>query len=98
LADLTDIQNTVGLWSLSDFRADMSLYLLSKATPQQISSDAQAECLKDEQVRAATATAVVSNGGRTITITIRIVAASGPFIFTLAVTQAATDLISLQAA
>lgn len=127
-----DISQTVGIWSLGDFRPDMSTvsgetalihrlmvrlqtprgrfpwwpnfgtdisqFLLSKATPQQIAAAAQAECIKDEQVRVATATAVISDAGRKITLTIRIVTSSGPFVFTLAITQAATDLIALQAA
>ncbi len=85
-------------WGWPNFGTDMAQYLLSKATPQQIASDAQAECLKDEQVKQANASVVVSEGGRTITLSIRIVTSSGPFVFTLVVTQAATDLISLQAA
>lgn len=132
MADLTDISNTVGIWSLGDFHPDMSTvsgetalihrlivrlqtprgrfkwwpnfgtdiaqFLLSKATPQQIASAAQSECLKDEQARDAKASVIVTDAGRKITLTIQIVATTGPFVFTLAVTQAATDLISLQAA
>lgn len=127
-----DISETVGIWSLGDFRPDMttvsgqtalihrlavrlqtprgrfpwwpnfgtdiSQYLLSKATPQQIASAAQAECLKDEQVRQANVSATVSDAGRKITLAIRIVASDGPFALTLSITQASLDLISLQAA
>ncbi len=128
----TDISETVGFWSLGDFRPEMptvsggtalvhrlivrlqtargrfpwwpnfgtnmAQFLLSKATPKQIASAAEAECRKDEQVKQVTATATVSNGGRAIILEIRVVTSSGPFLFTLSITQAATELLSLQAA
>jgi hypothetical protein len=40
----------------------------------------------------------VSDGGRQIILTITVVTSSGPFVFSLSVTQAKTELLSLQAA
>lgn len=86
------------VWGWPNFGTDMAQFLLSKATPQQIASAAQAECKKDEQVKEAIVSAVVSDGGRAITLSIRIITSTGPFAFTLAVTQARLELLSLQAA
>ncbi len=133
MADLTtDIDETIGIHSLGDFKpdmptvsgrtallhrllvrlqtprgrfpwwpnfgTDMSLYLLSKATPSAIAGAAQLECLKDEQVKEARATAEVQDGGRKIVLRIVLLSNVGPYKFTLAVTQAKLDLIELQAA
>lgn len=81
-----------------DFGTDLAQFLLSKTTPQQIASDAQAECLKDEQVSQANVAVTVSDRGRKINLSIRIVTSTGPWAFTLDVTDARLTLISSQAA
>jgi hypothetical protein len=96
VARLTTRRGQFPFWP--NFGTRLSDYLLSKATPSAIAAAAQAECLKDEQVQSCQASAQVEDAGRRIRIAIRIVASSGPFIFTLAVTQARTDLIDLQQA
>lgn len=81
-----------------NFGTNISQYLLSKATPQSIAAAAQTECLKDEQVRVCSVNATVEDAGRRIRLAIRIVASTGPFVFSLAITQAKLTLIDLQAA
>lgn len=133
MADLTtDIDATVGLYSLGDFKptmptirgtvalvhrlclrlstprgrfkwwpnfgTNMAQYLLSKIPPTQIAAAAIAECKKDEQVKQATCTATLSDGGRRLQLELQIVASSGPFTFSLSITQAKLELISLQQA
>ncbi len=133
MADLTtDIDETVGIYSLGDFRPDMpvvsgrtalihrllvrlqsargrfpwwpsfgtdiSQFLLSKISPRQIAGAAELECLKDEQVEDVKAIAEVTDGGRKITLRLRLVDAQGSFVLTLDITQARLSLIELQAA
>lgn len=86
------------IWGWPNFGTSIADYLLSKATPSSIAAAAQTECSKDEQVLSCQAQAAVEDSGRRIRLTIRVNASSGPFKFTLAVTQARTDLISLESA
>lgn len=81
-----------------NFGTDIAQYLLSKQTPRAIAAAAQSECLKDEQVQQAVVTATVEDNGRRIRLAIVIVDSAGPFSFTLDITQARLDLVSLQGA
>ncbi len=78
------------------FGTDLRQFLLSKSTPTQIASAAEAECLKDEQVDHVVVSAEILNSGRQIHLTIQVTDAAGPFVFTLDITAAAATLIQLQ--
>lgn len=142
MADLTtDINATVGLWSLGDFKpnmptvrgrvalahrlcvrlqtprgrfsfrhpvtgkisgwpnfgTDMAQFLLSKTPPRLIASAAEIECLKDEQVEDAQASAFLEDFGRQLRLPIVITDSNGPFALTMLITQAALTLVELQA-
>lgn len=76
-----------------DFGYDVRTALLSKKSPDQIGSDVEAECLKDEQVEQVTAT--VSIDGTSADIQLAVTDADGEFEFTLTIGQAATTLSDL---
>lgn len=79
-----------------NFGTRVADYLLSKTTPQQIASDVQAECMKDEQVSSCIANAILEDSGRRVRLEIEVIASTGPFRLSLSVTQAKLDLIALQ--
>jgi hypothetical protein len=80
-----------------NFGTDMRRYLLSKAPSSEIAQDAAQECEKDEQVEYVEVTVAKSDDGREMTLTIMVVDAQGPFVFTMTISEAKTTLIGLQA-
>lgn len=76
-----------------DFGYDVRTALLSKKTPDQIGSDVEAECLKDEQVEQVTATVTINGTGASIRLAVA--DADGEFEFTLTIDQARATLSEL---
>lgn len=76
-----------------DFGYDVRTALLSKKSPDQIASDVEAECLKDEQVEHITATVVT--GGASAEIRLAVADADGEFEFTMSIDQARATLSDL---
>lgn len=73
---------------------DVRSLVLAKLGPSDLArakSQIEAECLKDEQVEAATATLSLVNGA--LTISVQIDSSEGPFSFVLTVDEVTTDLI-----
>jgi hypothetical protein len=81
-----------------NFGTDMAQFLNSKATPAQIARAAQLECIKDEQVLDCAVDPEIRDNGNQLLLHITIATTSGPFKFSLLISQARTELISLQAA
>lgn len=79
-----------------NFGTDLRVFLLSKTPPAAIASAADAECRKDEQVINVTTSVEVLDSGRALHLTIQVTDATGPFAFTLTITQAAASLVALQ--
>lgn len=73
---------------------DVRQFLNAKISPTTLAQAQQQivnECLKDEEVQSATCTATMANG--VLTIALNIVAASGPFLLTLNVSQLTVDAV-----
>ncbi len=82
-----------------NYGTDIRKFLLAKVQPERVAQEVEDECIKDEQVESVEVLVVEPDlATRTMTITISVRDAAGPFVFTLTISEAKATLISLQAA
>lgn len=79
-----------------NYGTDLRQFLLSKVGPGAIAQAAHKECMKDEQVENCSVRPDVTDSGRMIVLDIEVEDATGPFSFTLSITEAALNLVRLQ--
>lgn len=85
-----------GLFYDEEYGTDLRAYVNSNAGPLEIARAAELEAMKDERVLAADAT--VNRSGQSITVTMKLTLADGPFDLTLDVSDLTVDLITFNAA
>lgn len=86
-------------WYWPNFGTDLRKYLLTKADPGRIASDAEDECMKDERVESVEVSVTsIDFDTKEMILTIAVVDAAGPFTFTMSITEAKATLVELQEA
>lgn len=87
-----------GLFYDTNYGTDLRLYLnegMTNETQSRIKAAIESECRKDERVSSASAEVTFNFATQTLSVSISLVTASGPFTLTLDVTQLTVSLLTV---
>lgn len=87
-----------GLFYDLDYGTDLRAYVNDGLTPGQVSeirSAIQRECLKDDRVFDVDCDTSFNSAAQTLSVSIRVVGADGPFDLTLAISKLTVDLLQV---